>query len=869
MYIKFPGVVTALLLAAAFVVTSCGGGGGGHSSIGPTVVSVTPKNAATNVSTGSLITATFNVPLSPESMGSGTMFATTPAGVVLPGAVSVDERTATLQLASAMPMSTVITVTITTGVKNLANQNLDKSYVWSFTTGSTDVAPTVVSTVPLNGATGVSLSSKVSATFSEAMNPSSINGTSFTLVAPGGSSVPASVTYANGKAVLSPTAALVANSLYTATITTAVTDVAGTPMAAPYTWTFTTAAADIAPTVVSTIPVASATGVSKSTTVSATFSEAMLASSINGTTFTLATSGGAAVPATVTYANDVATLTPNAALAAGTAYTATVTTGVKDVAGTPMASNYTWTFTTAVAVIPPVVVSTIPLASATNVLATTTVSATFSVAMQASSINGTTFSLALPNGTLVPATVTYANSVATLTPTTALAGGTVYKATVSTGVKDTAGTAMANPYIWSFTTDTAPTVISNTPLAGAVGVLAGSKVTATFSEAMNASSINTTTFKVAGPNNVALPASVTYSNGVATLTPNSPLALGTIFTATVTTGAKDVAGTSLVSTYTWSFTTDTAPIVVSTFPVDNQTQVGVGNNVTATFNEALSPASVNGLTFTLTGPGLVSVPATISYLNKVATLSPTAPLAGTTLYTATVTTGVKSAAGTPMANPFVWTFTTGQAPINLGSAGTYGILGGSTVTNTGPTNIVGDVGVSPGTAITGFPPGTLTGVIHAGDAVAATAKTDLLAASVDAAGRLNANALPGDISGLTITPGLYKNSTSVLLAVGSNVTFDAKGDGNAVFILQMGSTLTTGTGSTVTLIGGAQPKNIFWSVGSSATLGVNSTMAGNVIAQASNTANTGTTILGRLLTNVAAVSLASNNVTVPPRRNRK
>lgn len=864
MYIKFLGAITALLLAAAFVVTSCGGSS--HSSIGPTVISVTPKNGATNVSTGSLITATFNVPLSPNSINSGTFYATAPGGVALPGTVTFNDRTATLQLASPMPMNTLITATITTGVKNLANQDLEKNYVWSFTTGSTDAAPTVVSTVPVASATGVSLSSKVSATFSEAMNPVSINGTSFTLTSPGGAAVPATVTYANSIAVLTPTTALVANTVYTATVTTEVTDVAGTPMAAPYTWTFTTAAADIPPTVVSTIPVASATNVSISTVVSATFSAAMQAASINGTTFSLATSTGTAVPATVTYANDVATLTPTAALAAGTAYTATVTTGVKDVAGTPMAAPYTWTFTTAEAAIPPVVVSTIPLASATNVLATTKVSATFSVAMQAASINGTTFSLATSTGTVVPATVTYANSVATLTPTTALAGGAVYTATVTTGVKDTAGTAMANPYVWSFTTDTPPTVIANTPLAGAVGVLAGSKVTATFSKAMSAASITTTTFKVAGPTNVAVPATVTYSNGVATLTPTSPLALGTLYTATVTTGAKDVAGTSLANTFTWSFTTDIAPFVVSTFPVNNQTQVGVTNSVTATFNEILAPSSVNGTTFTLKGPGGVTVPATITYVNKVATLSPTSPLAGTTLYTATLTTGIKSAAGTPMVNPFIWTFTTGQAPINLGTAGTYGILGGSTVTNIGPTNIVGDIGVSPGTAITGFPPGTLTGVIHAGDAVAATAKADLLAASTDAASRLNANNLPGDISGLTITPGLYKNATSVLLGVGSNVTFDAKGDANAVFILQMGSTLTTGVGSTVTLIGGAQAKNIFWSVGSSATLGVNSTIAGNVLAQASITANTGTTIQGRLLTNIAAVTLDSNNVTVPPRR---
>jgi hypothetical protein len=185
------------------------------------------------------------------------------------------------------------------------------------------------------------------------------------------------------------------------------------------------------------------------------------------------------------------------------------------------------------------------------------------------------------------------------------------------------------------------------------------------------------------------------------------------------------------------------------------------------------------------------------------------------------------------------------------------------VTSSGATVINGDLGVSPGTAVTGFPPGIYTGTLHAGDAVAANAKADLLAAYNEAVGLQGAAVLPGDLSGLTITPGLYKNSTSVMVGVGSNVTFDAQGDTNAVFILQMGSTLTTGVGSTMTLINGAQANNIFWAVGSSATLGVSSTLVGTVLAQASITANTGTSIQGRLLTNVSAVTLAGTTIVMP------
>ncbi len=996
MKFKLSGVGMTLMLMASIFLSGCGGGGGGRSAIGPTVISVTPLDGATLVPTNSLITATFNTPLMPNSINAATFSATAPslgaplgkvasqvrkttlqqgAPVPLTGTVTFSGHKATLMLDALMPQNTVITVTIGTGVKNLANQSLERPYVWSFTTGTNDLPPTVLSTIPLAGATGVSpsanmsatfnkpmdassltpanfsvagpsgvavpatvayandvatinptvpltastlytatiknkvkdvagtfmvsnytwtfttaaadvaplvistlptagatgvsISSKVTATFNEAMNPATINATNFTLTPAGGASVPATVTYANNAAVLNPTVALLGSTVYTAVVTTGVTDVAGTPMVSNYTWTFTTASTDIAPTVISTIPASLAAGVSISTNVTATFSEAMNASTINSTNFTLTPNGGAPVSATVTYANDAAVLNPTSALLGNTVYRATVTTGVKDIAGTAMVNNYSWTFTTAAIDIPPTVISTNPVASATNVLATTNVSVTFNEAMSAASITGSTFSLAGPGNSGVPATVTYANNIATLVPTSALAGGTTYTATVTTGVKDVAGTPMANAYTWTFTTDSPPTVVSNTPLANAIAVLANTSVTATFSKAMNPATITGSTFSLAGPGNVVVPAAVSYANNTITLKPTNSLLGGTKYTATVTTGVKDVVGTSMASVFTWSFTTDIPPAVVSTFPANLQTQVGVVDNVTATFNEALNPTTVTNSTFTLTGPGNVSVPSIVTYSNNIATLAPASALAGTTTYTATVTTGVKDVAGTAMVAKYTWTFTTGQAQVGLGTAGTYGILAGSTVTNTGPTNIVGDMGVSPGTAITGFPPGTLTGVIHAGDAVAAKAKADLLAAYTDVTTRLNANALPGDISGLTFAPGLYSNSTSVMLGVGSNVTFDAKGDSGAIFILQMGSTLTTGVGSTMTLVGGALAKNIYWGVGSSATFGVNSTVVGNVLAQASITANTGMSLQGRFLTNVAAISLDSNPVVVPPRNRSK
>jgi len=204
----------------------------------------------------------------------------------------------------------------------------------------------------------------------------------------------------------------------------------------------------------------------------------------------------------------------------------------------------------------------------------------------------------------------------------------------------------------------------------------------------------------------------------------------------------------------------------------------------------------------------------------------------------------------------------GPAVVPLGTTSGFVILAGSTVTNTGATAVTGDLGVSPGSAVTGFPPGTVSGTIHAGDAAAATAQTDLTTAYNDAAGRTTgAISVSGDLTGLTLTPGLYKSTSS--LAVTGTLTFNALGNPDALFIIQMASTLTTGSASQVVLAGGAKASNIIWQVGTSATLGTNSVFKGVIMADQSITLNTGARLDGRALARVGAVTLDTNAVAAP------
>jgi hypothetical protein len=206
-------------------------------------------------------------------------------------------------------------------------------------------------------------------------------------------------------------------------------------------------------------------------------------------------------------------------------------------------------------------------------------------------------------------------------------------------------------------------------------------------------------------------------------------------------------------------------------------------------------------------------------------------------------------------------FLVAQPPVDLGSAADYAVLAGSTITSAGVSAVDGSLGLSPGTSVTGFPPGTTTGAVRTG-AAAAAAKADLETAWTDAASRGPAVPIAGDLGGRTLTAGVYASGSSIGLT--GTLTLDAQGDPNAAFVIRAGSTLITAAGSQVRLAGGAQACNVTWQVGSSATLGASSALAGNVLATASITAGDGVTVQGRLLARAAAVTLIGDAIAPTP-----
>ncbi len=415
-------------------------------------------------------------------------------------------------------------------------------------------------------------------------------------------------------------------------------------------------------------------------------------------------------------------------------------------------------------------------------------------------------------------------------------------------------------------------------------------ISATFNKAMDPSSITTSSFivKQAGAN---VSGKVSYSGMTATFTPTANLKHHTAVRATITKEAKDTSGKSLSNDYEWDFTTCHPPTVISVNPPDLAKCVALDKAIKATFSDETDPLTVTASTFTLmTGATLVS--GAVTYSGTTGTFTPTSNLLPATTYTATITTGVKNGLGMPLENAYVWSFTTtgplcnigeveacGPTKVDLKTAGRFGILAGVGISNNAGPSIINDldVGISPGfrSSVTGFPPAIiLNGAIYSADdlvspGISPQAQLDLTDAYLfaEAATSPAPVILSGDQGGKTLVPGIYK-STSTLLIQSGNLTLDAQSpcDSTAVWIFQVGSALTTvgGGGGNIILSGGAKAKNVFWQVGSSATIGDGTSFKGNVLALTSITMGSGATAEGRMLARNGAVVLTNTNTITKP-----
>lgn len=869
----------------------------------PTVILTDPLNNAINVILNKVVNATFSMQMDPLTLNVLTFTVKNGTNAVA-GVVSYTGRMASFAPLSNLLPGTVYTATITTGVKSLAGIAMANNYVWTFTTG-TVTAPTVISTDPVNNATGVALNKTVAATFSVPMDPLTITASTFTLLN-GSTPVSGSVTYSGTTASFNPTNDLVSGTIYTATITNGVKNVAGTPMANNYVWTFTTLSV-LPPTVISTDPTNLELGVFLNKTVAATFSVPMDPSTITTSSFTLF-NGTTPVTGNVTYSGTTALFNPANDLTPETVYTATITTIAKNADGTPMANNYVWTFTT-MASVAPTVIATDPANNASGVVLDKIIAATFSAPMDPLTINTATFTLM--NGTTpVSGSVVYSGTTATFIPAVDLLSGTIYTATISNLVENVDGTPMTDNYVWTFTTLTiaAPIVISTDPLNNATGVVLDKVIAATFSVPMEPLTITDATFTLFN-GTIPVTGTISYAGSTASFTPSVDLLAGTEYTATITTGVESLDGISLENDYVWIFTTLTLapPTVISTIPDNNATDVAVNQVVSATFSEQMDPLTITDATFKLFN-GTTPVTGLVTYSGSTASFTPSAELLSATEYTATITTGAMNLNGISLENDYVWVFTTLTVilppEVDLGTAAMFGAFGGNAgITNQGINTVINGAiaTTAASTLITGFHDG-LTGDVYTetplnvglvtngiftappfpGTPESEAIATQALLDAIDAYNSISPASMPGgidpgagELGGLTLAPGIYMSASGTFNISNGPLTLDAQGDPNATWVFQTAAGLTVGiagpTGArSVVLINGALPKNVFWYVGSAATINGagGGIMVGTIMSTAGVTFSTAgnmvqTVLEGRAISLVASVTMVNTTITVP------
>ncbi|MDP2176656.1 MAG: Ig-like domain-containing protein [Bacteroidota bacterium] len=624
------------------------------------------------------------------------------------------------------------------------------------------------------------------------------------------------------------------------------------------------------PKVISTDPTNGSVSVPLNKVITITFNGEMNPLTMNSNTITI--SDSAAISGVVTYSGVTATFTPTNPLKDNTTYTGVVKTSAKDPIGNALQENYIWTFSTGTT-ITPMVASTDPYDTEVEVALNKTITATFNMPMDFTTLNNSTFTINDGISNIAGSFSDTGNTVF-FNPSLDLKPKTLYTGTITTGAKNLAGVAILSNYTWKFTTDSIrpPTVILTNPLNLATNVQLDITITANFSTGMLPSSIDEFSFLLTDSLFVPIVGAVSYSGTTATFNPDVDLLPNKKYIATIKNTVKNLAGINMVNDYVWSFKTPGAvpPTVTSTDPYDTEINVKVNKTLSATFSQLMNGTTINNLTFLLE-EGVNPIAGAVNYSGFTATFNPDVDLKPNTLYKATIKTSAKNLSGLGLVQDKIWTFTTtgpsGPLGVDLDCVEDYAVIAGSAVTNTGASIVDGDLGLSPGSSVSGFPPGTIVnGSIRINDTKTNDAKLCLTAAYNDAAGRtLDVIVVSdGQLGGKTFAPGLYQSAPGSFEITGSDFILDAKGNVDAVWIFQMpSSTLTVGNGIKVTLINGAQAKNIYWQVGTSATIGTTAEMKGNILADQSITLQTGATLIGRALTRIAAVTLDDNAVTKP------
>lgn len=425
-----------------------------------------------------------------------------------------------------------------------------------------------------------------------------------------------------------------------------------------------------APTVTWTTPEDGEVDVALNTTLMATFSEEMDPDTLLLGNFTLSRGSDLVLGAVRPSGEAGVRFTPTFDLDPDAEYTARLTTDLTDRSGQELAQDYTWDFTTGtdLDLLAPHVIFTDPQDDADDADPGAAIYATFSEAMDPDTLSDASFTLTGPGAAEVEGAVAYneTSQSASFTPMDDLSEGDTYTATITVGATDLAGNPMLAEHTWTFQVpdETSPWVVSTEPADSDGDVDRDVIVTATFNETMDPDTLTEASFTLTGPGVMEVEGAVAYipASRTATFTPLADLAEDTIYTATITVAATDLAGNPLLLDHSWIFAVPdaTAPTVLFTDPEDGETHVGLDAEVMAFFSEDMDPFSISTSTFTLEGPGGLDVSGRVIYdaVEQMMLFTPDSELESETEYTATLSTGALDASGNPMADDYIWEFET-------------------------------------------------------------------------------------------------------------------------------------------------------------------------------------------------------------------
>lgn len=604
----------------------------------------------------------------------------------------------------------------------------------------------------------------------------------------------------------------------------------------------------VCPLVVSTDPADNAIDIPLEQIITAEFNEEMDPATIDQESFIIQ-QGTTSIAGTVAYSGMTASFTPSSSLLPDVLYSGTIKTLVKDLPGQALQQDHNWSFTT----IGEVVLSSSPAEGGTTSGAGLFINDT-TITMVAAANEGYSF----VNWTLDETPVsTDASYQFAMDGNKALVANFTLQLVVGLSSNPAEGGTTTGGGAYDTGTEVTVTAIPNDGFTF-INWTEGESMTVASTDATYAFQLTASINLVANFESDTYTLNVTAENGTVMKDPEmTDYNSGAIVVLT----AEPVTG-YVFTEWTGDETGTQNPLSIT---------MNSNKNITANFTEI--PPNTFALNVVALNGSVLKDPESISYNSGDIVELTATPNAG---YTFTGWSDDASGSDNPLSVTMnsdmnITANFSGQYPagVNLGSAGNFAVLAGAEIANTGiSTYIIGDVGSFPTGTVNGLLAGNVDGILYTtADPLVGTAQNDLTIAYNDAQSRsLNAISLPGQLGGLTLTPGLYVNSsTSGISGTGPNgiLTLDAGGDANAVWIFKMGSTFITDSGTSVVLAGGAQAKNIYWSVGTSATLGTNSTLYGNILADQSITLTTGATLNGRALTRIAGVTLDSNAITKP------